>query len=405
MVDLNKYRVTIANSKFMKWIDKYLHPVKNVLYKIPVIKNILYLLRKLDNKYQNFLEYKFIPIINKIINPFIAFFVKFYTISNGISKINSNSFDENGVKLLVHLNKQSNKFRNLFFIATLMSVSLFLIFTLRGKFTNFKYSDYKNSSGYVASITIDGIIKKDNEIYESLQRIKDNDSIKAVILNVNSPGGSVQPSEKIYNLIREIDQKKPVVVCMESLAASGGYMISVAGRYIFAMKSTITGSIGVYTQSLEIVELANKIGIKMNYIKTSPIKGSPHAFEKISDEVIEMEKKLITEMHDLFKDIVSQRRGITGEDLKFISNGQIFTGVGALKYNLIDAIGSQDDALKWLKDSKLVPEKTKITDILLKNYNDEKGLPLIQTITSNITHSLLSVFKKEVMQNEKQFIY
>ncbi|WP_161982818.1 signal peptide peptidase SppA [Candidatus Deianiraea vastatrix] len=263
--------------------------------------------------------------------------------------------------------------------------------------------DIKISKGFVAHIAIEGVIHKDKDIYDSLVKIESNDSIKAVILSINSPGGSVEPSERIFQLIRKIDEKKPVVVCMESVAASGGYMIAVAGRHIFAMNSTITGSIGVYTQSLEIVELAQKLGIKMNYIKTSPIKGSPHMFEKISDDVIKMEQDLITQMHDLFKNIVAERRGMTKQEVDFISQGQIFTGMSALKYRLIDEIGNENDALKWLIDQKLVSKDIKMSEIHLKPEKDStKFFSFAKHIGQNFTEGLLLSFKEKEF---KEFMY
>jgi protease-4 len=244
-------------------------------------------------------------------------------------------------------------------IAALGTAAKFIFFDDRSIGTN------KNHE-YIATVYIDGAILDDKKRNENLRKIVDNNQIKALIVYINSPGGSAPSSEELYNLLRKIAVKKPVVAVMNSLAASGGYMIAIAADYIVAHNSTITGSIGVVWQNLEVTNLAEKIGITFNNFKSSPLKAAPNPTEKITPEVEEASMSLIKDTYDYFVELVSQRRKLPKAQVIKIADGRIYTGRQAYDLKLVDRLGSTDEALAWLHDEKKIDKSLKLKEVELK---------------------------------------
>lgn len=222
-------------------------------------------------------------------------------------------------------------------------------------------------SDHIASIRISEIILDDLDRIKKLSDIEKNDKIKALIVNINSPGGSVVGSEMLYNSLRKISKVKPVVVVMGSLAASGGYLISLGGDYIVAHNGTITGSIGVIMQSAEVTELADMIGVKFNNFKSDELKASPNPTEKLTPEVRQATMDSIYEVYDYFIELVAIRRNLDIEYVKKIADGRVYSGRQALDLKLVDAIGNSDTALKWLHDKKNISEGLDVVDVRLKS--------------------------------------
>jgi protease-4 len=221
-------------------------------------------------------------------------------------------------------------------------------------------------SDYIASVYLDGIIMDDKKRDESLGKIVENSKIKAVILYVNSPGGGVTASEEVYSLLRKIAEKKPLVVVMNSLAASGGYMVSVAADYIVAHNSTITGSIGVIWQNAEITNLAEKLGITFNNFKSSPLKAAPNPMEKVTPEVEEAAMAVIKDSYDYFVDVVATRRKLPKDRVTQLADGRVYTGRQAFELKLVDRLGGTSEALQWLRETKSVDTNLKVFEFELK---------------------------------------
>ncbi len=188
-----------------------------------------------------------------------------------------------------------------------------------------------------------------------LAKLAEEKSVRAVIVNINSPGGGIVGSEMLYHDLRAIASKKPIVVVMESVAASGAYMAAVAADYIIAYNGTLTGSIGVIMESPEVTELAQKIGVKFNSFKSSPLKASPSPFEKTSPEVQKVVMSSINDSFLFFSELVKERREkrLNEKFLNEIFDGRVFTGRQALAVGLIDQIGGQEDALLYLEANKI----------------------------------------------------
>ena len=239
--------------------------------------------------------------------------------------------------------------------------------------TMFKKSGVSLSSAggkYIAHVEISGVIMENSTRDKKLREIKDNDDIVAVVLSVDSPGGTVVGSEKIYNILRDIGSKKPVIVLMETLAASGGYLISLAADHIIAHNGTITGSIGVIFQTPEITELAEKVGVKFHNFKSGPLKAAPNPMEKVTPEIEAVTMSSIMDSYDYFVGLLSERRKIAKEEAIKIADGRIYTGRQALKLKLIDQLGEIDDATKWLYENKKIDEKIKLKEYPLKDDMD-----------------------------------
>lgn len=218
---------------------------------------------------------------------------------------------------------------------------------------------------HIASVRINDIIFDDFKRVRKLAEIEKDNKAKALIVNINSQGGSVVGSEMLYNSLRKISESKPVVVVMESVAASGGYLASLGGDYIIAHNGTITGSIGVIMQSAEITELAEIIGVKFNNFKSDELKASPNPTEKLTPEARQATMDSIYEVYDYFIEIVATRRNLDLEYVKKLADGRIYSGRQAFDLKLIDAIGNEDTALKWLQEQKGISEDLDVVDVRL----------------------------------------
>lgn len=248
--------------------------------------------------------------------------------------------------------------------AILLLIILMIVSTKQFKFKNPGY--LPNNDKYIASILIEDIILEDAKRDKRLELIIDDEQISALIVNVNSPGGTVVGSEKIYNILRKISAKKPVVVVMGTLAASGGYLISLGGDYIISHHGTITGSIGVIFQSLEITDLAKTLGITFNNFKSGELKAAPNPTEKVTDEVYRAIMSNVRDTYDYFVELVALRRNIPVEQVKAIADGRIYSGRQALQFKLVDALGSEDDAVKWLQEVRNIDKTLKVEEFLIK---------------------------------------
>ncbi len=224
---------------------------------------------------------------------------------------------------------------------------------------------------FVARMNINGIITDDQKLYKLIDDVGENSKAKAVIIWIDSPGGSAVAGEETFLRIRELSKKKPVVVVMRSLAASAGYMIGIAGDYVLAREGTITGSIGVIIETAEVTELAEKIGIKPIIIKSSPLKGSPSPFEKSSPEAERAIHDVINDFYSRFVDMVVDRRQLPREKVVQLADGRVYSGKSAFQNKLIDGIGGESEALAWLTAKKNIKQGIEVKDISTK---DEEGL-------------------------------
>ncbi|OCP34721.1 signal peptide peptidase SppA [Ensifer sp. LC163] len=206
---------------------------------------------------------------------------------------------------------------------------------------------------HVARVKISGLIQDDRELLERLQRIEDNDAVKALVVTISSPGGTTYGGEVIYKAIRKVAAKKPVVSDMRTLAASAGYMIALAGDTIIAGESSITGSIGVIFQYPQVKELMDKLGVSLESIKSKPLKAEPSPFHPPSDDAKAMIQAMIDDSYSWFVDLVAERRKLPRAEALLLADGRIFTGRQALGLKLVDKLGGDDEIRTFLADKKV----------------------------------------------------
>jgi protease-4 len=269
---------------------------------------------------------------------------------------------------LIYLKNKVHKWKNIAIIFAIFSILLTIRFIFGGDLSE----DFVDGD-YIANIKIEGVIFEDDFRSQVLKKIAEEKSVKAVLINIDSPGGGIVGSEILFNNLREIASLKPIVVLMGSLAASGGYMASIASDHIIAHNGTLTGSIGVLMESHEITELANKIGVKFRTYKSSPLKGSPSPFEKQNPLVESVIKESIADSHKFFSDLVTQRRGekINPKLINTIFDGRVFTGRQALKAGLIDELGDTKEALAYLSSQKIDVKKLPLKEVKISKQEDK----------------------------------
>lgn len=253
-----------------------------------------------------------------------------------------------------------------------------------------KYSPVK--SDYIARITVDGIITDDPKLSKLLKETTEDSHAKAVIVWLDTPGGSAVGGQQLYLDLRKISETKPVVAVMRSEAASAGYMAALGADRIFAREGTLTGSIGVILQAFEATELANKIGIKPITIKSGPYKASPNPLEKYTQDQDAVLKSVIKDFFNWFVDIVAERRHLARETVENLADGRIYTGRQALENKLIDQLGGDDEAKAWLiknkgldrhidiEDVKTAPEDQSLWQQLTQMANGKFGTRMLQRL-------------------------
>lgn len=226
----------------------------------------------------------------------------------------------------------------------------------------------KELKGTIGRVNIEGIITENDHWLEVLDGVAEDKSVKALIVSINSPGGTIVGSETLFDALAHIRKKKPVVVIMGDYAASGGYWIALAGDRIWAHNGTITGSIGVVMQTADVTGLAEKLGVGLHSFKSSELKGAPSPFEKLTPRVQAAIEDTIRDTYELFVEHVMVNRKFSREQVNTLADGRVYTGRQAVKANLIDAIGGQREAVAWLEKEKKIPAGLEVKEILL----DEK---------------------------------
>lgn len=204
---------------------------------------------------------------------------------------------------------------------------------------------------HIARITVSGLILEDQDLAESLREIAQDDAAKALMVQIDSPGGTVVGGEVLYRDLRAVAERKPVVAVMGTLATSAGYMAALGADYILAHEGTITGSIGVILQATEITGLLDKLGITTEAIKSRPLKAVPSPLEPLTDEGRQATRRVVLDIHEMFVDLVALRRDLPRATALELADGRIYTGRQALKAKLVDGLGGERDARAWLAET------------------------------------------------------
>lgn len=230
---------------------------------------------------------------------------------------------------------------------------------------------------HLARIRIDGLITGDQKTLDLLKEVSEADQVKGVILRIDSPGGTTAGSEAVYDAIRRISAKKPVVAVMDTVAASGGYITALAADRIVARGNTITGSIGVIFSFPEVSKLLDTLGIRMEELKSGDMKAEPSPYRPVSEKARAVSMEMVEDGFRWFTGLVAERRQLPMDRVRVLSDGRVYTGRQALDAKLIDALGDEQTATSWLETDRKLEAKLPIVDWKPKTTADPTGLGLV----------------------------
>lgn len=225
-----------------------------------------------------------------------------------------------------------------------------------------KNSDLTHKKDHIAKVTFSGNIIGQSRRIKLLQDLGDADSVKGVVLSINSPGGATSGGEALYDALVELGKKKPVVTSMDALATSAGYMIALPTERIFARRSSITGSIGVLFQYTDLTGLMKSVGVEMRSIKSAPMKAEPSPFSGRNPEAEEMIAKMIDDSYQWFVDLVAKHRPFDRAKALELADGRVVTGGQALELQLVDQLGGPEEAKNWLIENHNLDSKLEMID-------------------------------------------
>ena len=237
----------------------------------------------------------------------------------------------------------------------------------------------------IGVVEIEGVIAESRQTMEDVVRYKEDPSIKGVVLRINSPGGSVGPTQEIFRELIKLKEKKKVFVSMGSLCASGGYYLAAAGEKIYASPSTITGSIGVIMQSVILEDLLKKIGVKSNTIKAGDLKDAGTPFREMTSDERAYLDGVVKNIHEQFIKDIAAGRSMDIEKARKLADGRIYTGLQAKELGLIDNIGNFYDTVDDMKKALNIKGKPEL-------IYTEKPFSLSKWIFSSISKESFESF-------------
>ncbi len=215
---------------------------------------------------------------------------------------------------------------------------------------------------YIARVSITGTISEDKKQLELLDKIAEDKKAVALIVFVNSPGGTSTGGEALYQALRKVAAKKPVIGQFGTVAASAGYIVGLATDHIVARGNSITGSIGVIAQWPEFAGILDKVGLKVNEIRSGELKALPSMFQPLEEKGRAATQDMVDDSFKWFLDLVKTRRGVDTATVPGLEKGRIFTGRQALTHKLVDEIGGGDEVRKWLEEKHKIKKDLKVVD-------------------------------------------
>jgi protease-4 len=237
-------------------------------------------------------------------------------------------------------------FLSLVFIGLVFAGISFLMLASVFKWDRNEYVSY-GSGDKIAVVEINDVIISSEQTVRQIKKFRDDKSIKAIVVRINSPGGGVAASQEIYEEVKRTRESgKIIVVSMGSIAASGGYYIAMGSNLIVANPGTLTGSIGVIAQFISIKDLAEKLGITHTTIKSGSLKDAGNPFKEMNDSTKAYLQDIVDNTFDQFLEVVSRERKMDKQKLLPLANGRVFTGLQAMEYGLIDSLGTFEDAVR-----------------------------------------------------------
>jgi protease-4 len=218
------------------------------------------------------------------------------------------------------------------------------------------------SSRQIARVSLEGLITEDRDKLKLFKRLAESKQVAGVILYINSPGGTTSGGEALFEAIRELAKTKPVVAQMGTVATSAAYIAGLATDHMVARGNTITGSVGVIFQWAEVSQLLEKLGVKVNEVKSGPLKANPSPFQPMDESGKSLAESMVAESKRWFVGLVASRRGIDTSSVAGLEQGRIYSGREALALKLIDEIGGESEAVKYLEERRNVAKGLKVID-------------------------------------------
>ncbi|CAH2600456.1 Signal peptide peptidase SppA [Rhodovastum atsumiense] len=243
---------------------------------------------------------------------------------------------------------------------------------------------------HLARLSVTGLITENRKLTEAVSALAKDDSVRGLIVFVDSPGGSVAGGESLYGAIGRVAEQKPVVAVMGGTAASAGYMVSLPAARIFAREATLTGSIGVLLETGEISGLLSRVGITADVITSGPLKGEPAFVRPLSPAGRDVLKGLVMDMYEQFVAMVATRRHMAPEKVRDVADGRAYTGRQALALGLVDAIGGEPEARSWLAEAKGIPETLPVRDVRVGGLAERALADGLSTVLGDTLKSVLS---------------
>jgi protease-4 len=240
---------------------------------------------------------------------------------------------------------------------------------------------------HIARLTIQGVMLPDRKLLETVEKLTTTDAVKGVIVSIDSPGGATSAGEGLHTALRKLAAKKPTVAHVGSLAASAGYLAAIGTDHIVARRTALTGSIGVLVQWGDVSDLMKTVGVKLEEVKSTPLKAEPTPFKPTSPEARAMLDKVVKDTYAWFVGLVAERRGLSADKATELADGRVVTGAQALDLKLVDELGEESVAVAWL-ESKGVEKDLKIRD-----WKPEKKLgdwPLAESVAAALVRGIVS---------------
>jgi protease-4 len=225
-------------------------------------------------------------------------------------------------------------------------------------------------SQQIARLNVQGFIGDDRRLAEALDRVRRDAAVRAVIVAIDSPGGSVAGGEALHGALARIAAQKPVVAVMGGTAASAGYMVALPAARVFARESTVTGSIGVILQSFDVSGLMAWLGIRAESLASGRFKANPSPFAPLTEEGRAELMRVVGDLHEQFIAMVVAGRRLEPASVRALADGRVFTGREALRLGLVDAIGGEAEARAWLAANHGLPEALPVRDIEIRSLTE-----------------------------------
>jgi len=219
------------------------------------------------------------------------------------------------------------------------------------------------SGEHVLRLRIEGVITEDRRLLEVIEEARTDTSARAMLLIIDSPGGSMAGGEALHGALKRFAEQKPIVALMGGTAASAGYMIAMPAQHVLAREATVTGSIGVLLQSFDVSELMARLGVRPDILTTGPFKAQPNPFQPLTDQGRAEMMRVLEDLHGQFIAMVVAGRRMDEARVRPLADGRVFTGRQALGLGLIDAIGGEAEARAWLAAQKDVPVALPVRDL------------------------------------------